>query len=130
MATASTLDSSKLRVGVLLEQRSEEALDFTHTLTGSPFIDATISDNRQQLIQMMQAGRIRGLVVVPVNFDAQMARPGDTAPIQVITDGSEPNTANFVQGYLQDLATLAAATGGRSRRNLRIVDRHSDALLV
>ena len=59
------LDSSKLRVGVLLEQQSKEALDFTHTLTGSPYIDATISDNRQQLIEMMQAGRIRGLVVVP-----------------------------------------------------------------
>lgn len=30
------LDSSKLRVGVLLEQQSEEALDFVHTMTGSP----------------------------------------------------------------------------------------------
>ena len=42
------LDSSKLRVGILLEQRSEAALDFTHTMTGSPYIDATISDNRQE----------------------------------------------------------------------------------
>ena len=50
------LDSSKLRVGILLEQRSEAALDFTHTMTGSPYIDATISDNRQELIAKMQAG--------------------------------------------------------------------------
>ena len=71
------LDSSKLRVGILLEQRSEAALDFTHTMTGSPYIDATISDNRQELIA--------------------------TAPIQVITDGSEPNTANFVQGYVEGI---------------------------
>lgn len=54
------LDSSKLRVGILLEQRSEAALDFTHTMTGSPYIDATISDNRQELIAKMQAGKIRG----------------------------------------------------------------------
>ena len=40
------LDSSKLRVGILLEQRSEAALDFTHTMTGSPYIDATISDRQ------------------------------------------------------------------------------------
>lgn len=97
------LDSSRLRVGVLLEQQSKEALDFAHTLTGSPYIDATLSDNRGALIQMMQAGRIRGLVVIPVNFAAQMARPGDSAPVQVITDGSEPNTANFVQGYVQGI---------------------------
>lgn len=97
------LDSSKLRVGILLEQHSEEALDFAHTMTGSPWFDATVSDNRQQLIQMMQAGRIRGLVVIPVNFAEQMARSGEDAPLQVITDGSEPNTANFVQGYVQGI---------------------------
>ena len=97
------LDSSKLRVGILLEQQSEEALDFTHTMTGSPYIDATISDNRQELIQKMQAGKIRGLVVIPVDFAQQMARPNDVAPIQVITDGSEPNTANFVQGYVEGI---------------------------
>ena len=72
-------------------------------MTGSPYIDATVSDNRQQLIEMMQAGRIRGLVVIPVDFDQKMARPGDDAPIQLITDGSEPNTANFAQGYVEGI---------------------------
>ena len=97
------LDSSKLRVGVLLEQQSEEALDFVHTMTGSPYIDATVSDNRQQLIELMQAGRIRAMVVIPVDFDRQMARAGANAPIQLITDGSEPNTANFAQGYVEGI---------------------------
>lgn len=100
------LDSSKLRVGILLEQQSEEALDFTHAMTGSPYIDATISDNRQALIQKMQAGKIRGLVVIPVDFAANMARADTAAPIQVITDGSEPNTANFVQGYVEGIWQL------------------------
>lgn len=49
----------------------------------------------------MQAGKIRGLVVIPVDFAEQMERANATAPIQVITDGSEPNTANFVQGYVE-----------------------------
>lgn len=97
------LDSSRLRVGVLLEQQSEEALDFAHTITASPYIDPTISDNRQHLIQLMQAGKIRGLVVIPTDFAQNMARPGATAPVQVITDGSEPNTANFVQGYMEGI---------------------------
>ncbi|AGO54181.1 hypothetical protein ALQ63_01188 [Serratia plymuthica] len=95
------LDSSKLRLGILMEQQSEDARDLAHAFAGSPYIEPTISDNRQQLIQLMQAGRIRGLVVIPNDFDKQLARPHDSAPIQVITDGSEPNTANFVQGYTQ-----------------------------
>lgn len=97
------LDSSRLRVGVLLEQQNEEALDFVHTMTGSPYIDATVSDSRRQLIEMMQAGRIRAMVVIPVDFDRQMARPGADAPLQLITDGSEPNTANFAQGYVEGI---------------------------
>ncbi|MBJ3816600.1 ABC transporter permease [Shimwellia pseudoproteus] len=97
------LDSSRLHVGVLLEQRSEDALDFTHAVSASPFIEPTISDNREQLIQLMQAGKIRGIIVLPVDFDSRMARSDNTAPVQVITDGSEPNTANFVQGYAQGI---------------------------
>ncbi|STR40625.1 ABC transporter [Klebsiella michiganensis] len=83
------LDSSKLRVGVLLEQQSEEALDFVHTMTGSPYIDATISDNRQELVQMMQAGRIRALVTLPVDFDQKMARPATMR-----RSSSSPTAAN------------------------------------
>ncbi len=95
------LDSSRLHVGVLVEQQNGDAIDFTHTISASPFIQPTISDNHQQLTQLMQAGKIRGLVVIPPDFNQKMARPGDTAPIQIITDGSEPNTANFIQGYME-----------------------------
>lgn len=41
--------------------------------------------------------------MIPVDFSAQLARPEGKAPIQVITDGSEPNTANFVQGYAEGI---------------------------
>ncbi len=51
-------------------------------MTGSPYIEATISDNRQALIQKMQAGKIRGLVVILVDFAANMARADTAAPIQ------------------------------------------------
>lgn len=93
------LDSSQLRVGVLMDQQSHEARELVDTFTGSPFIDATVSDNRQELIDKMQAGELRGIVVIPVNFSEQLLRPDGHAAIQVITDGSEPNTANFVQAY-------------------------------
>ncbi|MDN0087936.1 ABC transporter permease [Yersinia nurmii] len=97
------LDSSKLHVGILMEQQSKPAQDLANAFTGSPYIAAQISDNRQALIQAMQAGKIRGLIVIPNDFAQRLDRPLDTSPIQVITDGSEPNTANFVQGYAQGI---------------------------
>ncbi|WP_413721249.1 ABC transporter permease [Sodalis sp. RH23] len=97
------LDSSRLHVGILMEQQSEDARDLAMAFAGSPYIAPTISDNRRALVALMQAGKIRGLIVIPVDFDINMDRTGNSAPIQVITDGSEPNTANFVQGYAQGI---------------------------
>lgn len=93
------LDSSKLNIGILTNQQSQPAQELVYTFTNSPYINATISDNRQLLIDKMQAGEIRGIVVIPVDFAQLLARQDSKAPIQVITDGSEPNTANFVQAY-------------------------------
>ncbi|MBC8947820.1 MULTISPECIES: ABC transporter permease [Xenorhabdus] len=109
------LDSSKLRLGILMEQQSEDARELVHVFTGSPYIDATISDNRQLLIKKMQENQIRGIIVIPVNFDAQLARADGHAPIQVITDGSEPNTANFVQGYTKGIWQIWLQQRGQNR---------------
>lgn len=97
------LDSSRLHVGILMEQHSADARDLAQAFAGSPYIAPTISDNRRRLVALMQAGKIRGLIVIPVDFDVNMDRPGNRAPLQVITDGAEPNTANFVQGYAQGI---------------------------
>lgn len=97
------LDTSKLRLGILVEQQSAEAHTLVNAFMGSPYIAPTISDNRQQLIKMMQAGSIRGLLVIPSDFAEHMARHADQAPLQIITDGSEPNTANFLRGYSQQI---------------------------
>lgn len=125
------LDSSKLRVGILLEQQSEEALDFTHTMTGSPYIDATISDNRQELIEKMQAGRIRGLVVIPVDFAQQMARPNDVAPIRCDHRRQRTEYRQLCAGLCRrHLANLAATAGRRSWGIVQTFDRRANSLLV
>lgn len=95
------LDSSRLHVGILLEQQTPEARQLADTFRGSPYIAATVSDDRQQLTRQLQAGQIRGMVVIPVDFSDRLLRSQDSAPLQVITDGSEPNTANFVRGYTE-----------------------------
>ncbi|WP_323836180.1 ABC transporter permease [Photorhabdus africana] len=111
------LDSSTVRLGILVEQQSEDARELIQAFAGSPYIEPKISDNRQQLINMMQSGEIRGLVVIPVNFDAQLARPDGKAQIQVITDGSEPNTASFVQNYAKGVWQIWLQQRGQDQGN-------------
>ncbi|MCW7763523.1 ABC transporter permease [Photorhabdus luminescens] len=111
------LDSSTVRLGILVEQQSKDARELIQAFAGSPYIEPKISDNRQQLISMMQSGEIRGLVVIPVNFDTQLARSDGKAQIQVITDGSEPNTASFVQNYAKGVWQIWLQQRGQDQGN-------------
>lgn len=123
------LDSNKLHVGILLEQQSEQARSATYAFIGSPYIKPIISNQRQQLLDLLQAGKIRGLIVIPVNFDQQRLRAPNNAAIEVITDGSEPNTANFVQSYAQGiwqnwLAQQAAQQGQPPSQLINVEPRY------
>ena len=94
------LDSSAVNLGLVLEDKSPEARHFADSLYGSPYLNVVTSQTRAEMEQALTAGRVRGFVVVPVDFAEKLKRPSDTAPLLVVADGSEPNTASFVQNYV------------------------------
>jgi ABC-2 type transport system permease protein len=96
-----SLDLDHLRIGLVLEDTSPDARRFVESLADSRFLNVKIVRDRRELTDDILKGSIRGFVVVPSYFSAFRSRPGNVAPIQVIADGSETNTANFVQNYVQ-----------------------------
>lgn len=96
-----SLDLNHLRIGLVLEDSSPEARGFAQSLTDNPYFDVQLVRDRRELLDRLVEGKIRGFVVVPSYFSAFEERHDFRAPIQVIADGSEPNTANFAQGYVQ-----------------------------
>ena len=96
------LDSAALRMGLVLEDQSPKARNLAAAFKASPFIDARVYTSRQPAIKKMQEGELRGIIIVPTDFSRKLeafASSGEKAEIQLLTDGSEPNTANFVQAY-------------------------------
>ena len=96
------LDSAALRIGLVLEDQSPQARNLAAAFKASPFIDARVYTSRQPAIKKMQEGELRGIIIVPTDFSRKLeafANSGEKAGIQLLTDGSEPNTANFVQAY-------------------------------
>lgn len=109
------LDSSQLRLGLVVEDHGAEVQRFVASFFGSPYIDVTVG-TRAQMEQALADGKIRGVVVIASDFTEKLHRASETAPVQIITDGSEPNTANFVEGYAKGawqvwLRERAAARG-------------------
>lgn len=96
-----SLDLDHLRIGLVLEDTAPDAQSFAKAMTNSPYFDVKIVHDRRELLEDITSGAIRGFVVVPSYFSDFRKKPGVVAPIQVIADGSEPNTATFVQNYVQ-----------------------------
>ena len=85
-----------------MEDTSPDAQGFAQTLTDSTYLNVTLARDRRQLLDPLYKGHIRGFVVVPSYFSTfrMYKKDEQKAPIQVIADGGEPNTAAFVQNYV------------------------------
>jgi ABC-2 type transport system permease protein len=121
------LDTGRARVGLLCEDTAPDARQFAASLTASPYLNITAHDSLPAISDALTRSRIRGFVVIPSDFSAKLRRAEsalaagetpDPAPLQLIIDGSEPNTANFVQAYVtgawQDWLLRRAAARGQT----------------
>jgi ABC-2 type transport system permease protein len=99
--TGVSLDLDHLRIGLVLEDTAPDARSFAESFVNSRYFEVKIVRDRRELLPDLERGKIRGIVVVPSYFSEFRHRPDTVAPIQVIADGSEANTANFVQYYAQ-----------------------------
>jgi len=102
------LDSNKVRIGVVVENSTQETESLLRAFTNSPFLEVTLSKDRRHLKQQMISGDLRGLVVIPQNFTINAALGQKSIPIQIITDGSEPNIASFVTSYVHEVLNIWA----------------------
>jgi ABC-2 type transport system permease protein len=96
-----SLDIDHLRIGVVMEDTSPDARNFVESLIDSRFFEIKIARDRRELTDDILSGRIRGMVVIPSYFSLFREQSFHKAPIQVIADASETNTASFVQNYVQ-----------------------------
>lgn len=95
------LDASRVRLGILNEDAGPDAARFVASLAASPYFELRLSSSRAELGGWLTAGDVRGILTLQSDFGARLARRDQPAPVELITDGSEPNTANFVAGYVQ-----------------------------
>jgi ABC-2 type transport system permease protein len=95
-----SFDASRMRVGIVVEEPTPETSRFVASLSNTPFFAVQQSADRRVFLDQLSAGRLDGIVVLAGDFSERLAR-GDTAGVQVITDGSDPNTAGLASGYVQ-----------------------------
>jgi len=122
-----TLDLRRVQIAVVVEWPSPEADSFLASFRNSRYFEVRFARNRKAVEHDLVSGRLKGIVVLAADFSDRLGR-GETAPIQVLVDGSDPNTAGLVQTYVQGLWSNWLDQEAASRDTL--VDRPKAAPLV
>ncbi|MCL1907747.1 MAG: ABC transporter permease [Holophagaceae bacterium] len=103
MGYAINLDTSVIRVGILVQDEGPSAKNFISALKASPTIDLHPILSQDDLLKEMARKKLRGAVVIQNDFSAKLLQGYGEGAVQVITDGAEPNTANFVAAYINGI---------------------------
>jgi ABC-2 type transport system permease protein len=96
-----SLDMNGIKLAVVAEDKSSLARSFVRSLTATPYLHCQMENNRKLAEALLTAGDVDGMVIIPSYFSTYYHNSDETAPIQVIADGSQPNTAQFVQNYVR-----------------------------
>lgn len=106
---AVSLDIRAVRIGVALQDDGPAAESLGLAYANSRWFEVAAAREPATLVPELVAGRIRGIVVIPQDFGTRLKAPDRQAEIQIITDGSQPNTANFVANYAEGVRAAWAA---------------------
>jgi ABC-2 type transport system permease protein len=124
---AATYDIHHVPTVVLDLDHSQESRDLISRFTSSPYFDVRrqLTDSRE-----IRDSIDRGQATVGLEIDAgfaQRLRSGQTAPIQVIVDATNSNTALIASGYLSQIA-LGFAHDYQMDRIYRIAPQLTEAI--
>ncbi|MBU1001563.1 MAG: ABC transporter permease [Proteobacteria bacterium] len=100
-AFAVNLDIRRVPIGVVLESDGPAAQSLAAAFSGTRYFAVTPARDRREVAEAVLGGRLRGYVVIPQDFEQRLASIEGGPLVQIITDGTQPNTANFVSNYAQ-----------------------------
>lgn len=109
-AYAISLDLDRVRIGLVTEEASAASTELSFAFRATRYFDVTPAKDRRAVEADVVSSELRGFVVIPQGFGEAVAS-GRPADVQVVTDGAEPNTAQFVANYAR--GTVAAWEAGR-----------------
>jgi ABC-2 type transport system permease protein len=96
---AITWDVRDIPLAVLDEDGGQRSRQVVEALEGSTYFSvARHLGTRSEIDAQLQTGGVAGVLVIPVGFTRQLAA-GKAAPVQLLLDGSDANTATIALNY-------------------------------
>ena len=105
-----SLDAKNQPIAVVLESAAPEARDFLASLRATRYLIPRLAAHRAEATDLLISGKVKAIVLVGDNFGERLngaflqPRAGQAAagaPIQVIVNATDANTARLLSGYIQ-----------------------------
>lgn len=93
-------DTNTVKIGIVDQSNSVESRNFIQSLKNTKYLDTSFYKTTNEAEKFLIGGKIRSYVVIPVNYEIELKKKLNPK-IQIITDGTEPNTAKFASTYIQ-----------------------------
>lgn len=119
-AYAVSLDIRNVHIGVVLESDGAQAQSLAAAFGGTRYFTVRPVRDRREVASELVSGHLKGYVVIPQDFEQRLVSNLPGPLVQVVTDGSQPNTANFVAGYAQGVIAQWSAAQGISSGTLAV----------
>lgn len=94
-------DTNTVNIGIVDQDNSDITRDVIDGLKNTKYLNCYFYKTTNLANKSLTKGKIRGYVVFPINFTKEYKKLNGVVKIQIITDGSEPNTAKFASTYIQ-----------------------------
>jgi ABC-2 type transport system permease protein len=122
-----SLDAKHVPIALVVEQPSTETASFTGAFYRSQYFEPVRFMNMQTATAALRARQVDGIVRLRADFARKLKGVG-AAPIQVIINGVDANTARLVQGYVRGvwagwLERQLLAKGGALTAAVRVEQR-------
>ena len=100
MGYAVSLDAKHISIGIVSKSNSKASQTLIYSFVGSKFFDVKLGKNKNEFMQKMQSGDLKALMTLDNNFGKN-----HNYKVQILIDGSEPNTAGLAQKYAIGVVT-------------------------
>jgi len=107
-----SLDTTVVKIAMVREDGGRDARALAAALTSSKWFLVVPATDRLSGERLLQDQNVKAVVIIPAEFGRRLYAQNTTAQVQVLVDGAEPNTANYVHGYVSAIWSgfLAART--------------------
>lgn len=109
------MDSVNIHLGLKLNDADPRVVTLARSFSNNHYISTKIYDDQKAMYSDIVNSKLQGAVIIPGNFTDNL-NSGKTTQILVITDGSETNTATYVQSYASGIISQWLATSGYSQQ--------------